>query len=103
MHLKTGPQAVCGLFIYLLCGVGPSIAAAEGAPSAAACGAVFVDRPPRIDGALDDPAWEQASKFGDFVHSYFGTPAPMRTIAYLCYDNRNLYAAFRCEDPNPHL
>jgi hypothetical protein len=57
----------------------------------------------RIDGVLDEPAWEQALKMEVNVEMDPGrnVAAPVTTLAYLTYDDRRLYAAFRANDPNP--
>jgi hypothetical protein len=56
---------------------------------------------PKIDGALDNPIWEeQALKIEDFLQftpKEKGTPT-QKTVAYLGYDQKNLYFAFRCFD-----
>jgi hypothetical protein len=57
----------------------------------------------RVDGVLDEAAWQQALVLdlpfeiepGDNI------PAPVRTECLLAYDQNNLYAAFRAYDPNP--
>ena len=57
--------------------------------------------PPRIDGVLDNPVWEEeALKIQDFLQftpKEKGTPT-QKTVAYLGYDRKNLYVAFRCYD-----
>ena len=59
---------------------------------------------PRIDGVLDNPFWEQeALKIENFVQlapKENGAPS-QRTVAYLGYDDKNLYMAFRCFDAEP--
>lgn len=56
---------------------------------------------PKIDGVLDNPIWEeQALKIQDFLQytpKEKGTPT-QKTVAYLGYDRKNLYIAFRCYD-----
>lgn len=56
---------------------------------------------PKIDGVLDNPIWEeQALKIQDFLQftpKEKGTPT-QKTVAYLGYDHKNLYFAFRCYD-----
>lgn len=60
--------------------------------------------PPKIDGVLDNPAWEtQALKIEDFVQltpKENGAPSE-RTVAYVGFDDKNLYLAFRCFDTDP--
>lgn len=61
------------------------------------------DRPPVLDGRLDDPVWRQAASVTDFQTFIpeFGRPQRERTIAYMAHDRDNLYFAFRCLDPEP--
>lgn len=56
--------------------------------------------PPVIDGKLDDEAWKQAAVFKDFYQTAPGDNiAPSKpTIAYVGYDEKNLYIAFKCYD-----
>ena len=60
--------------------------------------------PPQIDGYLDDAAWEQVEWAGnDFrqVNPDKGKPASVQTKFKILYDEKNLYVAFRCYDPEP--
>jgi len=61
------------------------------------------DRPPVVDGVLDDPVWAQAATVTDFQTFIpeFGKLQPEKTIAYMAYDSQNLYFAFRCFDGEP--
>lgn len=56
---------------------------------------------PKIDGVLDNDLWERESlKVENFVQlspKERGAPSE-RTVAYLGYDEKNLYVAFRCSD-----
>ncbi|UCG26903.1 MAG: carbohydrate binding family 9 domain-containing protein, partial [Bacteroidales bacterium] len=59
--------------------------------------------PPEIDGRLDEPVWQetiQLTGFKTFTPD-FGLPMQERTIAYVTYDEENLYFAFRCFDTEP--
>jgi hypothetical protein len=58
---------------------------------------------PKIDGTLDNPVWEHALKIENFVQlspKENGVPSE-KTVAYLGYDEKNLYIAFRCYDSQP--
>jgi hypothetical protein len=58
--------------------------------------------PPRIDGKLDDPAWQQATWTSDFV-DIEGPAKPLprlRTRAKILYDATNLYIAAELEEPD---
>lgn len=60
-----------------------------------------LSHPPKIDGTLENPIWEnEALKIKDFVQltpKEEGTPSE-KTTAYMAYDRKNLYFAFRCYD-----
>lgn len=55
---------------------------------------------PTIDGKLDDAVWKRAAVFKDFYQTAPGDNiAPSKpTIAYIGYDEENLYVAFYCYD-----
>ena len=54
---------------------------------------------PTIDGDLSDAAWSQAPEV-TLVQSFNGSTPDLRTQARLLYDDRFLYVAFDCEDPD---
>ncbi|MBP9109858.1 MAG: carbohydrate binding family 9 domain-containing protein [Pyrinomonadaceae bacterium] len=56
-----------------------------------------VETPPTIDGVLDDPIWQSAALFGEFVQTQPGdNVAPKHETEFLiAYDAKNLYLAFR--------
>ncbi|WP_420378700.1 DUF5916 domain-containing protein [Gilvibacter sp.] len=60
--------------------------------------------PPKIDGLLDDPAWDLVEWTTDYVEFQpdVGTPPSEQTKMKIVYDQKNLYVAFRCyqEDPS---
>lgn len=60
---------------------------------------------PRIDGRLNDPAWEQGFWDGNFVmrEPYDGVPASQTSFFKILYDDNNLYVAFRLLDSLPEL
>ena len=60
----------------------------------------FVVAPPVIDGKLDEEMWKSAAVFKDFYQTSPGDNiAPSKpTEAYLAYDEKNLYIAFKCWD-----
>jgi len=61
--------------------------------------------PIRIDGVLDEAAWETAAAIPvDHQWSPGDTePAPVATTALVTYDDDRLYIAFRAADPEPAL
>jgi Domain of unknown function (DUF5916)/Carbohydrate family 9 binding domain-like len=56
-----------------------------------------------VDGRLDEPAWETATRIPVPYEWYPGenTPAPVETDCLVTYDEANLYVAFRAHDPEP--
>jgi hypothetical protein len=58
------------------------------------------DKPPLIDGKLDDEIWKRAAVFKDFYQVQPGdnTPASKPSEAYIGYDSRFLYLAFKAYD-----
>lgn len=58
------------------------------------------DRPPIIDGRLDDEAWAAAAPIADFrqVHPGDNIPPSEETEVRIGYDSRALYLAFRARD-----
>jgi hypothetical protein len=56
-----------------------------------------------IDGNLDDAGWTEAVQIRDFYEISPGDnlPAKVRTTAWLTYDDRFFYVAFKCDDPSP--
>lgn len=61
------------------------------------------EAPPTIDGRLDDPAWEVATRVAGFfqVEPFQGEPSPVMTEVLVGYDDEALYFGFRMEDPEP--
>ncbi len=62
-----------------------------------------VDAPFVIDGDLSDAGWDQALRIERFYEIAPGDNVEprMRTRAWLAYDARSLYVAFRADDPSP--
>ncbi len=57
----------------------------------------------RVDGALDEPAWERAVAIPLTYQVQPGenTPAPVATTCLLVHDSKRLYVGCRAEDPDP--
>lgn len=57
----------------------------------------------KVDAVLDEPAWQKALvlELNYEVRPGENVTPPVRTEVLLIYDSRNLYAAFRCYDPDP--
>ena len=52
----------------------------------------------KLDGKLDEPAWQTAMSTGVFVKTLDGTGADQKTEAKVLWDDKNLYVAFQMED-----
>jgi hypothetical protein len=61
------------------------------------------ERPPVLDGSLDEPVWAQALKVDGFktFKPDFGKEASQKTEAFVTHDAENFYFAFRCYDSEP--
>jgi hypothetical protein len=59
--------------------------------------------PITIDGDLSDPGWVGAAEITTFYEVEPGdnTPPQVPTKAFVTYDDRFFYVAFRCDDPEP--
>ena len=63
----------------------------------------ITEKPPVVDGSLDDSAWDLVEWSGDYVvYTPNAGEAPTeQTFMKVLYDNQNLYVAFRCLDSEP--
>ena len=59
--------------------------------------------PIEIDGDLSDAAWKDAAPITDWVETNPGdnVPPKVRSVAWLTYDDKFLYAAFEFDEPDP--
>ena len=65
--------------------------------------AVKTERPVKIDGSLDDAAWQTASIATDFIQNFpkAGDPATLKTEVRILYDNTGIYiGAMLFDDPS---
>jgi hypothetical protein len=83
------------------------LAATVSLPNVATAGDPYrapkIDGEVRIDGVLDEQVWREALVLEIEVEVEPGEniAAPVRTLVYICFSDRHLYAAFRAFDPNP--
>jgi hypothetical protein len=61
------------------------------------------DKPPKIDGILDDPCWKTATHINGFYRFHSADPIKEQTEAWMCADASHLYIAFHCLDSHPEL
>jgi hypothetical protein len=59
--------------------------------------------PIKIDGDLSDEAWRSATRVEKWYEVQPGdnNEPPVRTVGFMAFDDRFLYFAFECHDPNP--
>jgi hypothetical protein len=57
--------------------------------------------PINVDGRLDEPAWAAAPVIEHFMDYRIRRLESLETQARLAYDDKTLYAAFECFDPDP--
>ena len=62
-----------------------------------------IDKPPKIDGLLDDDAWKSAIPATDFIQyrPFNDREATYRTSVFVTYDNNALYIGAKMTDPYP--
>lgn len=82
------------VFIFFVYGGAPLKAMAANEPIEIP----LIDHPPTLDGKLNDPIWETAARFQNFVSFKpdYGKSASEETIVYACSDRENFYFAARC-------
>jgi len=62
-----------------------------------------VERPPKLDGTLDDPLWQQATPITNFLQRepYEGQPPSERTEVRILYTKHSVYFGIACFDSEP--
>lgn len=102
--------AIClSLTLFIFFVPGPAFPQASGRESQGAGTITDPCRVPRsgaeikVDAVLDEPAWDEALllELKYEVRPGENVPPPVRTEVLLTYNKENLYAAFRCFDPDP--
>jgi hypothetical protein len=65
--------------------------------------ATRVDRPPKLDGTLNDPLWQQATPITNFLQRepYEGQPPTERTEVRVLYTKHSVYFGIKCFDSEP--
>jgi hypothetical protein len=99
-HTRTAATVIVWLCLLLLLGPRPVAAQQPRVPIEAR----HATTSPKIDGTLDDEVWSGPPMVGDGWVSYNplrGEAASERTHVWIAYDERALYFAFRCFDPEP--
>ena len=99
-RIHLGARSGLRRWLLILAAAAPG--GAESKESSRYVTALRVDRPPRIEGQLSEPAWRNAEAAGGFFRAQQarGTPARLRTEAYVLYDAAAVYVGFRCWEPD---
>jgi len=58
--------------------------------------------PPKIDGVLDDEAWKEAGRIDKFARTY-GLESETKCRVFITYDDKNLYLAVECPEPEDQM
>ena len=84
-------------FVTFLVAIASAAQAASTIHISRAAGAI------RIDGQLSDPGWQGATRVDQWFETNPGDniEPKAKSVAYMTYDDRFLYAAFEFEDPQP--
>jgi hypothetical protein len=61
------------------------------------------EKAPVIDGAVDEPCWNKATRAVGFYRFAGSSPVSEQTEAWIAADDHNLYVAFHCQDSHPEL
>jgi len=101
--------AACASLVLSLLAPAARAAAADPAPSGggrvrtAPVDVAHVSGQARMDGVLDEPLWQQATKFElpYEIRPAENAPADVRTTVYLAENGEHLLIAFVAEDPDP--
>ncbi|MFA5140855.1 MAG: DUF5916 domain-containing protein [Elusimicrobiota bacterium] len=74
-----------------------------GAETGASVRIPYLEAPPKLDGVLDDPAWQKAARIEGLRQftPRVETPMTEATVVYLGHDSDNLYVAFDAKDSEP--
>ena len=54
---------------------------------------------PVIDGKLNDATWQKSAELSEFINWSLDSYIKDDVSVFLCYDDKNLYVAFRNADP----
>ncbi|HMB55300.1 MAG TPA: DUF5916 domain-containing protein [Thermoanaerobaculia bacterium] len=103
-RLSTALLVTGALTAALLAAAPPAAAAAEGSITRGRpIEIVRLTAPVQVDGDLSDAGWQGVAEIADWYETNPGdnVPSEVDNVAWLAYDERYLYAAFRFEDPEP--
>jgi hypothetical protein len=99
MVLLPAPRPALAVLALLV----PAVLSAQAPAPKSARATRIVGAAPRIDGELNDPAWQQATVIADFVQKIpvEGAAPSVATEVRLLYDDHGLYVGARLRRPDP--
>jgi hypothetical protein len=102
--LKRSSSALLMISVLAECGHAQSQGSTVSLNTVPAARAVRVERPPRMDGTLNDPLWRQAPPINDFRQRepHEGTAPTESTVVRILYTRNEIYFAIECQSPVPH-
>ncbi|MCG6987022.1 MAG: carbohydrate binding family 9 domain-containing protein [Gemmatimonadetes bacterium] len=99
------PSPILGLLLSSLAVPAPRAGLTQGDPTEPPPSVTVTRTAGRItlDGRLGDPGWAGATEITRFYEASPGNNVepPVRTTAWITFDSKYLYVAFRCDDPHP--
>jgi hypothetical protein len=103
MQRNKQPEWLGALLLLLFSGLVPAADIMELSRNAGPVSIYKTDTPPAIDGKLDDPLWQKATRFDNFItfKPDYGKPASEKTAILMAYDRKYIYFAFDCQDSEP--
>lgn len=97
---RTLMLSVAVMFAAAVLGGLPGRAQSEGLRNTLRITKIEESQAPRLDGVLDDACWQNVSQLNGFM-CLNNTVASEDTVVRACFDNRKLYVAMECREPNP--
>ena len=91
--MNTSPWRICLLMFLFFIHVNEIFASSD-------LKVVYTNSPPKIDGIIDEAAWQNAPVITDFIQRQpnTGDPSSEPTAVYVLYDENYLYIGMRCTD-----
>ncbi len=101
--MSHSTRYVCAGAAACVAGLLTAVSAFAQSPAPRAFAVPKTDTAVRVDGVLDEAAWQRAAAIPLPYEWAPGnnTPAPVETTALVTYDSRFFYVAFRAADPDP--
>jgi len=101
--METGLRSIRSFaFVAVVFGFGSGVLLGAGGKRAV-CDVQYVEKPPVLDGKMDDECWRSAPVISDFrqVLPVEGAKPSERTEVRFVYTRKKLYVGLRCFDSDP--